>query len=72
MTDPETMRLDAKRDRFHDMMERVMPEDCGCGGTWALVGKDPTYGADADGRRGVMLYEWECSCGELASTGGSP
>ena len=39
------------------------------GGTWACIGRDPNYGADADGR-GVMLYEWECSCGELASTGG--
>ena len=44
-------------------------EDCKvCGERdWRYSGCDPAYGADADGRRGTRLTEWECKCGSLLS-----
>lgn len=47
----------------------LRPGPCDCGGrfaTWVVIGTDTAYGADADGRRGTLLVEWECSSCEQA------
>ena len=71
MNDAETIREDAKRDALDDRMVEAMPDECECGARdWKCIGTDPNYGADADGRRGVMLREWECrNCGNIEVTG---
>lgn len=70
MSTPEDIRQDAKRDAYHDWLEAVTPVKCSqCGtedsGAWILLGTDPAYGADADGRRGMTGREWECRCGNI-------
>ena len=67
MSTPEEIREDAKRDAWQERYEATRPDPCECGcAEWELSGVDPAYGADADGRRGVMLREWECPrCGAL-------
>ena len=61
MTDPETMREDAKRERHEEKMESLMPGECGdCGASeWNLVDTF-LYGDDADGNRGVPMRVWGC------------
>ena len=58
---------DAKRDRVYEEYLDNRPDPCECGASdWRYLGCDPAYGADADGRRGVRLTEWECkSCGAV-------
>ena len=66
MSSNEEMREDAKQDAVEDERQEMMPERCGCSesATWKCVGRDSNYGADADGRRGCLYLEWECSeCG---------
>ncbi len=66
----EDRREDAKRDAYYDRLDRAMPDTCECGvRDWQHIGFDPAYGADADGRRGMRIDEWECiKCGALATT----
>jgi ssDNA-binding Zn-finger/Zn-ribbon topoisomerase 1 len=69
MSTPEEMREDAKRDAAYEREERMKPDgpcpNCGAE-DWAFSGSEPAYGADADGRRGIHLAEWECrACGQL-------
>lgn len=70
MSTLEEIRQDAKRDAYHDWKESVTPvkcSQCGVGDSdaWTCIGTDPAYGADADGRRGMMAREWECRCGNV-------
>lgn len=72
MSGLETIREDARRDALYDRMVEAMPDACSeCGARdWKCIGSDPNYGADADGRRGVMEREWECrNCGNVETTG---
>jgi hypothetical protein len=63
----EEMRDDGRRDRAEAEYEAARPDACACGSEdWRLSGTDSAYGADADGRRGAMLREWECrGCGNV-------
>jgi hypothetical protein len=70
MSTAEDLREDAKRERWEEKYGSLEPdEDCEvCGErAWKFLGDDPQYGADADGRRGTRLTEWECQCGQLLS-----
>jgi hypothetical protein len=70
MSTYEEMHEDGKRDAAYEeyLADRPDPCDCGCS-DWRYVGCDPHYGADADGRRGVRLTEWECpKCGNVVES----
>ena len=77
MSTLEEIREDAKRDAAHEKEWQMRPrgpcQNCGAD-AWTFTGSDPAYGADADGRRGIPLAEWECrQCGQLTSVlGGTP
>ena len=49
-----------------DHYGHLRPGRCDCGADrWVVLGTDSAYGADADGRRGTLLVEWECGgCGQ--------
>jgi hypothetical protein len=69
------IRQDGKRDAVQDAIDDAKPDECvECGtkdsAAWTCIGTDPAYGADADGRRGVMLREWECRCGYIEAVTG--
>lgn len=69
MSTEEDRREDAKREAWEDA-HPPYSEKCGkCGSEfgWTCIGVDPQYGADADGRRGTRLVEYECECGNLIS-----
>ena len=60
--------MEERRERAEEWLDAVTPMNCSQCGTgssrsWACIGTDPAYGADADGRRGMMAREWECDCG---------
>jgi len=63
----QELREDARRDAAYEEMESEMPDPCECGcPSWRCIGTDRSYGADADGRRGGLLREWECcGCGSV-------
>jgi hypothetical protein len=69
MSTEEDLMEDAKR----EMWEASHPEftmecqRCGEVDRWTVIGVDPAYGADADGRRGTRLEEYECECGNCIS-----
>ena len=74
MSTPEDIREDAKRDAVLDAIDDAKPDECiECGtwdsAAWTCIGTDPNWGADADGRRGVMHREWQCRCGNVQATG---
>lgn len=60
-------REDLQRTAYEERMAALTPDPCLCGGRWECIGRDPAYGADADGRRGIMLREWKCECGRTVS-----
>lgn len=70
MSDYYTLRADAALEVEAQRLDREMPDTCACGlREWNRIGRDNAYGADADGRRGTPLQEWECPCGNVVTTG---
>jgi hypothetical protein len=69
MSTEEDLREDAKRVRWEEKHPPFEEECQMCGQVdrWTCIGVDPAYGADADGRRGIRLTEYECTCGNLIS-----
>jgi hypothetical protein len=69
MSTPEDIKEDGKREDWENSHPEPDPCNvCGRGRRkWDYLGCDPAYGADADGRGGVRLTEWECECGNLIS-----
>jgi len=67
MSTYEEMREDGKWDKAYEEYQAACPDPCACGHSdWRCIGRDPSYGADADGRRGTLLLEWECNfCGNV-------
>jgi hypothetical protein len=68
MSTYEELVEDGRREKAEAEYEAMRPDDCKqCGSSdWRLLGTDSAYGADADGRRGAMLREWECrGCGNV-------
>lgn len=71
MSTLEEIREDARRDAAAEkkwwMRPRGPCQACGAD-NWMFLGLDPAYGADADGRRGRPLAEWECGgCSQATS-----
>ena len=65
MTDPESAYEDAKRERYEEKIDRVLPEECECGvRVWRLLDVSP-YGDPLEyGQRTVLSRLWECrGCG---------
>ncbi len=59
MDDVRRMIADEQDERLYGHLRPDGP--CACGKTdWRVTGTDPAYGADADGRRGTLLVEYEC------------
>jgi len=55
-------RRQAKIDERQDQAPDVACDECHRR-QWTFIGVDPNWGADADGRRGIRVTEWQCVCG---------